>query len=500
MTVRRFRLAATGSLLLIPLALPLLFNSCDCNENADGTPELPPSIACAGSVSVTIPAAFAAPAASSATNITMGGTATGCVVYGVSLYNSVPAASVGTSYAAWTATVPLTTVEAEDAGKCGAGTLNVPVQVLVTDDAGINNWVPAYPGCVPLLTDQTCSISSVSANVTGAFPAPASSSAASVVIAGTLDGGVGCPVTGLTVDNAYTATPLVPGYGAWTATLPLTVLESMPSCNDGGGYELPIEALVPQGTGLSTVLPLNSPCAMLAPVDGGCPQPTVSVTGAVAAPAGSGSPSMTVGGTVSAPGCPIAAMTLLNAYTATAVAPDFVAWTASVPLAVLSEGSQCSFDAGGVSLQGFTVSAQLLVPGATGLTTTVVIPDAGCVPAATTPLGACATATPSIGSSYLLDGGALLITGTVDSGACPVSGLVLLGGYAATAIEPNYTAWSATVPLAIAVQQPCATPAPSGDRSVGVPLQLVVPGQDGLPVVRAFDGGCATFASPDAGD
>ena len=80
--------------------------------------------------------------------------------------------------------------------------------------------------------------------------------------------------------------------------------------------------------------------------------------------------------------------------------------------------------------------------------------------ASTTAVGACATVTPTIGAGYLLDGGALLITGTVNAGACPVSGVILFGAYDTSAIAANFAAWSVTVPQSVA--QPCQVPSASG--------------------------------------
>jgi hypothetical protein len=192
-------------------------------------------------------------------------------------------------------------------------------------------------------------------------------------------------------------------------------------------------------------------------------------------------------------------MTLLNAYPAVSVGSNFAEWTSTVPLSVLSDQSACTLMSGGGNVvSGFVVSAQLLVPGATGLSSYVLIQDAGCVPATATVVGACATATASVGTSYLVDAGQLLITGTVDARACAVSDLVVMGTVNAVAVAPNFALWSATVPLSITTPGSCAT-AP-GQSSVAVPLELIVPGQDGLPAVQVLDSECAAFELlPEAG-
>ena len=339
------RLTTAAVLLLGAVLLPWVVEACDesWNENALGTASAPPTIACASSVTVTIPAAFAPPIASGGSTVTLGGTATGCSVLGVSLYGSVPASSVGSSYWEWTATVPLTTVESQEAGACGPGTLAVPIQVLVTEVDGGNAWVSADAGCVPLKGDLGCN-----------------------------------PSSGLAVTGAYAA-------------------------------------------------------------------PTSSA------------PSLTVTGTLDASDCPVSALTLLSAYPASSVGSNFSAWTATVPLAALNEQMPCTFDQGGQAIPGFGASAQIFVPGLTGLSVIVNVPDAGCVPAATVPLGACATAYATVApTSYALDGGLLSVTGTVDAGACTISGVIVMGTTSAMAVVPNFALWSATVPLSLTSPSSCA--------------------------------------------
>ena len=74
--------------------------------------------------------------------------------------------------------------------------------------------------------------------------------------------------------------------------------------------------------------------------------------------------------------------------------------------------------------------------------------------------------------------------------------MVVLGSYTANPVTPNYAVWSAVAPLGAATSLGCAADASPGQGSALVPLQLVVPGQDGLPVLRVVDTGCVTFTLP----
>ncbi|HEY2409928.1 MAG TPA: hypothetical protein VGI10_28180, partial [Polyangiaceae bacterium] len=65
----------------------------------------------------------------------------------------------------------------------------------------------------------------------------------------------------------------------------------------------------------------------------------------------------------------------------------------------------------------------------------------------------------------------------------------------ATSGASNYATWSATVPLAAAESQtPCpGAPVVTGKRDIAVPVQVLVPGLDGLAVAETVDAGCTIF-------
>jgi hypothetical protein len=297
--------------------------------------------------------------------------------------------------------------------------------VQVTGSTGVGEWRQVDAGCVPLLSNVNCS--SLSANITAVYPAPtAASSPPAVTVTGTLNSGQ-CPVTGVTIAGGYMATALVPGFGAWSATIPLTVLEAQASCaGDAGagadsgatmGYAVPVSALVPGNTGVSEWQGLASACASYAAVDPACSTPMIKLTSVYAASA-SGAPSLTIGGTLTPSNCPVTAMTLLNAYPVAAVGSSFAVWTATVPLAALEEQQRCapSPDAGAPS--GFEVSAQLVVPGPNGIGV-LENSNTSCAPISGDPLPTCLAPTVTLTNSYTVTSGmsrSVVVGGSVQAG------------------------------------------------------------------------------------
>jgi hypothetical protein len=88
-----------------------------------------------------------------------------------------------------------------------------------------------------------------------------------------------------------------------------------------------------------------------------------------------------------------------------------------------------------------------------------------------------------------------VISGNVPPTECPVAGVIVMGAYAATPLATNFTAWSVAVPSGVAQAQPLCSGMLSDSGAFGVRTQLIVPGNDGLPV--AIDAGC-TNAAPTA--
>jgi hypothetical protein len=232
----------------------------------------------------------------------------------------------------------------------------------------------------------------------------------------------------------------------------------------------------------------------------GCTNLAVSVNGsAYPAAASSTSPaSLTLSGVVDAGGCPVSALSLLNTYVATPVAPNFAEWTATVPLATLEQQAPCSTAAD--AALSYQVSAQLLVPGGTGLSVWQNVPEAGCVTVSGAPVQACANPVVTVNpaappASSATPATQFMITGNVQTGPCPVAGVVVLSAYSATALASDYASWSAVVPAPFLQAQPtCSGGAGTPDGGYGVTYQLIVPGNDGLPV--ALEAGCQNVFTP----
>ena len=244
------RILWAAGVVCLPMGGAFVFDGCSWWDGSDTFgASVPPLAPCSGPIAASI-VAFPAASASGPNSVALGGTLSGCAIFGATIYGGINVTPANSSYASWTANVPLTTFQASTGGQaCPDGGANVPLEVLVAGDGGLNAWEGVDAGCV---SPATANCTQPTVTVTAAY-ASADAATPNVLLAGTTNGANICPVTGVTVGGAFSATPIGTSYGEWTATVPQTVFDSWPPCTPPaqGSVSVPVQLLIPNTVGIS---------------------------------------------------------------------------------------------------------------------------------------------------------------------------------------------------------------------------------------------------------